>query len=50
MKILFNKTFFKFVLGFTGIVALGVLGVAIVGFQTLDAEDTSNTEEVELVK
>jgi hypothetical protein len=44
MKILFNKTFFKFVLGFTGIVALGIVGIAIVGMQTLDAEDAQLAE------
>ncbi len=44
MKILFNKTFFKFVLGFTGIIALGVVGIALVGLQTIDAEDIEAVE------
>lgn len=45
MKILFNKTFFRFLLGFSGIVALGIVGIAIVGLQTLETDQTASAEQ-----
>ena len=46
MKILFNKTFFRFVLGFTALIALGVVGVAMAGLQAVDQEQAALQDPV----
>ena len=39
----FNKSFFKFLFGFVGILALGIVGVLIVGSATMAEEEESLT-------
>ncbi len=46
MKRLFNKTFFKFVGGFVGVVAVALLGVFVLGAYEMGTEPVVDSEKL----
>ena len=48
MMRLFNKNFFKFATGFVGMIAVGLLGIILIGYLSPDdSEVTATTDNIE---